>query len=241
MYGATNNPKYLDSAERIFKPWRDLCVDSPEHSFGRVWIGPKFLIPVVDILFQLKGRPPLGASMLLKGHVCLVEGWIGLLRRKRDSNLEELILKWVESISGDRNSGANSNIPYSNTAPASLFESNALIEVLLDIYEVLGHKEALHAAKDLAAHGLAQRTSIGLIGLEELVGAAHVDAHVDLLINLVKLSELTQDSRWLESASEILDSTIHYFKMEFGVAELVDPQSGAPLRIDIKTIGSLMS
>ena len=121
--------------------------------------------------------------------------------------------------------------------PSPLALSHSVIELQLDLYHQFNDKNYLRQAVKLTARWLDRQSSLGVIN-ENLSGDEHyalLDPNVDFAINLVKLSEKTGHTVYMEKAFEIGKGLIEYFKGPAGYYWRIDTMDGRFLQATIET------
>ncbi|MDY7035036.1 MAG: hypothetical protein SV375_02565 [Thermodesulfobacteriota bacterium] len=121
--------------------------------------------------------------------------------------------------------------------PSPLALSHSIIELQLDLYHQFNDRNYLRQAVKLTERWLERQSSLGVIneGLSDDEHYALLDPNVDFAINLVKLSEKTGHTRYMEKAFEIGKGLIEYFKDSAGYHWRIDTINGRFLHTTIET------
>lgn len=222
--GFTDHPVF---ARAGFFPMR--CATSP-------W-GDR-LMPLIDMLFRLRGRPPSDGSVIAKGSAHLVFGLLALYRLTGEVWLRDVLQRWKRTLLGTfRVPDGRFAECWPGVGPpreVALVGNNTVIEALLDLAYDLSDEEALSAAASAAQAWLVRRGRVGAIPNRD-GGPALLDAHVDLAVNLLKLAELTRQTRWLEAADLLDAEVLAQYALPYGLAWCVDSTTGRILESVIET------
>jgi hypothetical protein len=196
------------------------------------------LLPVIDMLFRLRGRPPSGSTVMSKGSAHLVFGLLAVYRLTGEAWLRDVLERWKRTVLGTFRVPDGRFAEYwSGVGPpreVTLAGNNTVIEALLDLAYDLSDEEALSAVEAAAHAWLVRRGRVGAIPNRD-GGPALLDAHVDLAVNLLKLAELTRQTRWLEAADWLETQVLARYAVPFGLAWCVDSTTGRILESVIET------
>lgn len=249
MYNTSGEEDYLKSARTMLDAWKVTRNKSNAVMFLRKSAGQHSRIWgfLIDKQFKYRGRPGINENILTKGDVFLLFAWLALYRVNKDNEIKAVLLEWVEYIGSlmcaddgrfynhyDVNTGKRNSI--------KLEENHSIIELLIDISYELGSEHAFDLAKRCALAWYGRRSSVGLIANNDIDDWAEIDPMLDLLINFVKLSELSGDEKLLQIAFDGMSVLLNYFSAEYGYVHrtLIDGSGPVNGCVELKYLGLLI-
>lgn len=239
----TGQERFLERAEQILRAALGSGAPPSRLRTGTSGIA-RLLLPLVDGVFTLRGRPASRYAELVKGDVYLLFAVLGYARATNDSWARQIVSTWIAWILATMRAEDgrfwNQVDPRSaRRMDLSLGHNHSVIELLLDVAYDLGDAHALEAAATTAGAWLATRGATGLIPNEDGSPDALLDPQVDLAVNLLKLWRLTGEDAWRQAFEELADAVHQRFRLPHGLAWRVDASSGEVLgtRIESKFLG----
>lgn len=206
---------------------------------------------LIDFLYRFRKKPALDTACLVKDNLYILLADLELYRSDPKEEIKSRIVHFIQSID-DIFLGKNSCL-YNNLwspkegamGPQKLQHNHSIIELYLDLFHTFGDQNYLKRAGQLAQYWMDQQTKIGLFPefperteLEE----ALLDPQVDMVVNLIKLFELTENRSYMDSARKCVQGVIQHFRLDHGYAWKVDSNTGTPIqtRIETKFLGLLI-
>lgn len=160
-----------------------------------------------------------------------------------------VIARWREAVATHFDVGAGAFATFAGGPDAGreprLTFNHSMIEWDIEAHVRTGSAIALERASREASHWVALQTPRGLFPEGRAPAwcrRSFLDPQVDLSVNLLKLAELTGDTRWREAALANLAAIRRDFRLPFGYAWEVDAVSGQIRQpvIEVKYLGLLL-
>ncbi|MBI2302415.1 MAG: hypothetical protein HYU66_26215 [Armatimonadetes bacterium] len=243
-FADTGDPQYLVRARELLLPW----LQTPsfrQHGLFRRWVTTRCpgAATLFDLQFRARHRPGLGVTFLVKGDAYLVMALLALWRAARDEPwaqpIPDALRRWLLALAAFRlpdGRFANYYDPATRLAwRVRLGETHSVIETLLDLHVDLQASPALEWACACADAWLAHLGRAGLLPEHEDLREAWLDPQTDFCIDLYKLGRLTGDERYTRAGDRLLEAVLQHFERPFGLAQKVDPDTGAPLAVEVET------
>lgn len=181
---------------------------------------------------------PYQRVQLMKDNSNLVFAFIKAFRQSGQLRYAEVVKKWIRSVQGkmrvdnlicqnwDFRKGAYSPI---------LCQSLAVIDILCDAYAFIDHDVSfLDWAGDVAEAWLKYQWSNGLVPRKPSGHQDHLDEQTDFCVSLLKLAELTGETRWRIAAERIFAGVLKYHRSTPALILSVDAE-GHPANEMIST------
>jgi len=240
FYRASAGTRFLDAASALAAGWPSSPTFRARSLFSRAWHGPGWIGRAIDWQFRARGRPPLDATIFVKGDAMLVMSMLALGRQRAEAWIQPACRAWAEAMLGSAAYGDGSfRKAWFPGAPARelprLGENHSLMECLIDLAWDLGLPRYLEPARRCAEFWLSERSRAGLIPAFPGAPTAELDPQVDFVVQLFRLAEATGEARWTGEASELLASVWACHRVGRLLSQEADVRSGAPTRLVVET------
>lgn len=242
IYKTSLDKSYLQRAQLLLSQWIDVDYFKKYGLFARVVPAKsaRLLKPVINWQFVRRKRFNLYSTALVKGDTYLIFSLLSLYRITKNNHIKEAILRWRMAVKEKMvdESGMFFNCWDSRTNQKwsiNLGENHSVIEALLDIYHDLEDNEALEMAYTCAKSWLKHQNALGLLLNNLSSELTFLDPQLDFSINLLKLSELTEEECFEKAAYDNLAALLTYHKLEYGFAQTVNFNTGEPQNGIIET------
>lgn len=242
MYVLTKEDTYLAIAKHITRRWLE-TKPFKDHSLflrhcKRRW--QKTLWSLLDLQFRLRRRPGMNETILVKGDTYLIFSLLSLNRISGDDSVRRAIIQWKDAVtkratSPDGRFFNSINLSTNKKSWLRLEQNHSIIEALLDIAVDLCDEESLEFAERACSSWLSKADHNMLIPNDDEKPFVDLDPLLDFSVNLLKLAELNRKEKFRESAFQILESAIKYFKLPFGFSERIRLDTLKPVSSIVKT------
>jgi len=249
MYNTCGEENYIESAKTILNAWKVTRNKSNSIVFLRKSAGQnnRFMSFLIDKQFKYRGRPGINVNILTKGDVFLLFAWLALYRVNNDGEIKAVLLDWVEYVENlmcadDGRFYNHYDVKTGERNSIKLEENHSIIELLIDISYELGSERAFHLAKHCALAWYGRRSRVGLIANNDIDDWAEIDPMLDLMINFVKLSELSGDEKLFQIAFDGSVALLKYFSAEHGYVHRTRLDGSGPVDgcVELKYLGLLI-
>ncbi len=237
LYGFTRNEKYLNTAKKIAKAWMNK--------------NPKglFLDRVVPILNTSWGK----TATMMKSNTNMLFGLIALYEVSKDRVIKKRITSLLDSIQKmqlyrggfAKSAKISDNTIIDNTV--ELTQNFAVIDVFLEAYRVFKNEEYLEIATNCAKYWMGRQDRKTGLFPERVEGQkdwyfAKLDQNSDLIVELLKLYEITKKKTFLESAEKAAAGIMKHHQTKTTFAKIVDYRNGRIIKSEneIKYLGGLL-
>ncbi len=240
FYRGSARPRFLDAASHLAAGWPASETFRARGLFSRTWHGPAWGRRVMDWQFRARGRPPLDATIFVKGDAMLVMSMLALGRQRAEAWIEPTCRAWAEAaVSKAAQVDGSFRKSWFPGAPTRelprLGDNHSMIECLIDLAWDLGLPECLEPARRCAEFWLSQRSAVGLIPAHAGGPVADLDPQVDFVVQLYRLAEATGEARWTGEANDLLAAVWARHRVGRLLGQEVDIRSGAPTGLVVET------
>lgn len=239
--------RFLDAASCLASGWPALETFRARGLFSRTWHGPRWARPLVDWQFRARRRPPLDATIFVKGDTMLVMSMLALGRQRAEPWIGPTCRAWAQAaLRTARQADGSFRTVWFPGAPAreqpQLGENHSWIECLIDLGRDLAIPDCLDAARSCAEFWLSQQSAVGLIPAHPGARLAHLDPQIDLAVQLYRLSEATAEHRWADAADDLLAAVWHCHRVGRLISQTTDVTTGSPASdvVETKFLGSFL-
>jgi len=247
VYRGSGDSRFLDAASRLASAWPSCETFRTRGLFSRVWHGSRLARPLIDWQFRARGRPPLDATIFVKGDAMLIMSMLALGRQRAETWIAPACRTWADAAlrAASQADGSFRTVWFPG-APARdlprLGENHSLIECLIDLAWDLALPSCLDAARCCAEFWLSQRTAVGLIPVYPGAWRADLDPQLDLVVQLYRLGEATGEPRWVDAAHDLLAAVWRCHQVGSLLSQSADIRSGSATSdvVETKFLGSFL-
>lgn len=203
-----SDPKYLKIAQNIYKG----LISS--DFYKKTGILPKFDGPtLVKKIISLKNKEKFLSADITKNNTNTLFGLLALYRANGDRDILESIDRVVRAIA-DKSSfqGGVSNrfIPGVIPKQSDLLPSFSVIDFLCDLYKETSGSYYLNLAREITDFWINLQGKTGLFPINSQSTESFFDSETDMVVALMKLYELTQNTAYKNSAHKCFTGIIKY-------------------------------
>lgn len=229
LYELTKNDYYLNKARRLIEGLeKNIFFQKnsliPERIFNS-W--SRFFSP----LFKSKDRK----VKVMKNDTNTLYGFLEYYKVTKDKEVKGLIERWFGSFSKHLISPPGGVLDWcefsdgqrGKTGKISLITSSAVLDLFCDLYYFLENRIYLEEAKKIANFWLGKQSSLtNLFPLKEGQVNSDLDAETDMVIALIKISELTNNLIYRTAAKKAFEGIVRYHRKKRGYAFEVNIENG---------------
>ena len=161
---------------------------------------------------------------LAKQNSNLIHAYISAYEMTNDMTYMYFIDNWFrdfENYMYDNGSCFSILTQNKNVSDVKLSHNHPIIEICLDLFLLTDRRRFLEMGTQIIHHWMSRRFSNGLFPAYENSDWAFLDDQTDLIINLVKLWKISDESKYLDIAQQLFKDVIDHFMTEQGLISYV--------------------
>ena len=220
LYSYTKEQKYLVYAEKLANAWIS------HKDFLRSGIFPRKRCASLCLFDNFSRYYSKLKSRLFKDNTNLIWGILELYKLKNEKKWERAIIHWLDGFEKTFFNNGNvtlmvdhNDVPYNSSVKAA-FSS---IDLICDIAnENIEKSRCMFIAEKIADFWLEAQWENGLFPENPNGSYDHLDANVDLVVALNKLTALTGSSKYILAANKCSESLLKYHYTNLGYCLSVD-------------------